>query len=458
MKIYQIKRLTLGLSLFGLIFSAGCEKMDDIQKEFVQRGETVYTAKADSLKVFAGNNRLQLSWLLLSDPKIHKYKVFWNNRRDSIVSTVVKSAGVDTVRLMMAPLPEGTYHFEVFTFDKLGNSSVKATIIGKVFGERYASSLLPRTVRKRERIDEYTLDLEWTTADEDLAQVELEYQDRFGALRKVKVGKKAEFTQLTDFPLGGSFRARSAFLPEKNALDTFFTATATTSIAVKDTVYWEEQKFIFGHLGNLIAIKPAGDFLQLDKNGSSFKFMRRTSGGWQAFNTVFSLENGVAARLPDGVLRFYPLNIGGTFGAMKVIGNGFQSFTQVFAMGANLLVRKATGELMKYPFNTPTIALGAATQMPGGTTWNQYDKILAVGEALIGRKPDGSLWRIPVNTNNTLGTAVKIAAGWNQFNLMANHNDGLIVRNAAKELWYYPIQEDGTLAAAKKIFVVEEVL
>ena len=97
-----------------------CGKMDDTYSEFVKDGERIYIAKADSLKVRGGNKRIQLSWLLLSDPKVVKYKVTWNNGRDSIVNPVVKTASVDTVTLMIDNIEEGTHEFEIYTYDKLG--------------------------------------------------------------------------------------------------------------------------------------------------------------------------------------------------------------------------------------------------------------------------------------------------------------------------------------------------
>lgn len=460
MNIFLIKRLTLGLSLAGLLFSVGCEKMDDTQKEFVERGETTYTAKADSLKAFGGRNRIKLSWLLLSDPKIHKYKVYWNNRRDSVESTVVKTAEVDTVKLLMDPMPEGTYHFEVFTYDKLGNSSIKSAVIGKVYGDRYASSLLPRTIRKVKRVDDYGLELEWMTGDEDLANVTLQYTDRSGQARKVTALRKDEFTVLPDFPFGASIKSRSAFLPEKQALDTFFTAYANTVIPT-DTVKWNDYNIIYGSQGTIVSRLPNGEMYLMGRYGQGdYAWPSRIATGWQGFNNIFSFADGLLARVASsGDLRYYPLTEKGVFGTMKVIGAGatFKPFTELFTLGTNVIVRKANGELWKYPYDADAIAFGTATIMTGGTTWNQYNRLLGVNGAIIGRKADGTLWRIPVNANGSLATAVKIGDNWDDYTLIANVGDDLIARNAKGELWQYSFNTNGTLTSPKKVWVLNDV-
>ena len=92
--------ILLVLSLLFSIFTS-CENMEDTYKEFVGDGETVYIGKADSIKARGGRNRLELSWLLLSDPKVSSFKVYWNNKGDSIEGDLVKTENVDTVKLMM---------------------------------------------------------------------------------------------------------------------------------------------------------------------------------------------------------------------------------------------------------------------------------------------------------------------------------------------------------------------
>ncbi|MDD4591224.1 MAG: DUF4998 domain-containing protein, partial [Parabacteroides sp.] len=84
----KISNLTFCIATTIMLILASCENIKDTYEEFIKDGEIIYVAKADSIKVRSGKNRLELSWLLLSDPNVAKYKVFWNNNRDSIENVV----------------------------------------------------------------------------------------------------------------------------------------------------------------------------------------------------------------------------------------------------------------------------------------------------------------------------------------------------------------------------------
>jgi hypothetical protein len=63
---------------------ASCEKADKY-KEFVKDGEISYIGKLDSVKVYSGKNRVMIKGMITSDPKIVECRVFWNNKKDSLV-------------------------------------------------------------------------------------------------------------------------------------------------------------------------------------------------------------------------------------------------------------------------------------------------------------------------------------------------------------------------------------
>src|SRR5215208_5798550 len=110
MRVIRFRWYSLFISVAAVIFFA-CGKMDDTYKDFIKNGEIIYTGRVDSVQAYAGKNRIGLSMLLVSDPKITKVKVFWNNGRDSAVQNVVRTIGVDTVRFLLTNLTEGTYSF-----------------------------------------------------------------------------------------------------------------------------------------------------------------------------------------------------------------------------------------------------------------------------------------------------------------------------------------------------------
>ncbi len=205
-----------------LLILASCENIKDTYEEFIKDGEIVYVAKADSIKVRSGKNRLELSWLLFSDPNVAKYKVFWNNKRDSVESFVSRKSEIDTVRLMLDDMEEDIHHFSIFLYDKKGNSSIEATAIGKVYGDRYQSSLLNRIYKSVRRINSKDIVVEWMPADMDVIGVKSEFVDNKNILHKHFSSNEVILDTIRNFPLEGVLSFQTAFLPEVTAIDTFY--------------------------------------------------------------------------------------------------------------------------------------------------------------------------------------------------------------------------------------------
>lgn len=218
----------LMLLLGGSVLS--CSKMDDTYRDFIKDGEIIYPGKPESLQTFPGNNRIDVSMLLTSDPKITKVKVFWNNGLDSTEKAVQRSSGVDTVRISLANIPEGTYTFEIYTYDKDGHRSVKSDVIGNVFGERYISSLYNRTLNSIRYVGDSKVRLIWVEAAEQMIGQEIRYTDSLGVSHTLiePRGLKPDGTPVKDttilatFGKGGSFDFRTLFKPDPASLDTFY--------------------------------------------------------------------------------------------------------------------------------------------------------------------------------------------------------------------------------------------
>lgn len=218
----------VSLVLMGILGS--CETLEDTYRVFTQEGETIYIGKADSIKTRGGRNRLELSWLLISDPKVTNYKVYWNNGEDSISGNVVKTDQVDTVRLLFNDMEENYFQFDIYMFDKAGNSSIRSSQIGRVFGENYERSLLNRTYSSLVRKGE-NLIVEWMAGESDLLGIQIQYQNALNETIEKMTPGDVTIDTLYNFPVGGSFEYKSMFLPEPLALDTFYTVPTTITFA-----------------------------------------------------------------------------------------------------------------------------------------------------------------------------------------------------------------------------------
>ncbi|SEM53328.1 protein of unknown function [bacterium A37T11] len=201
------------------VFVAACDKADENYKKYIPNGETVYPAKVDSLKANPGKNRIQLYWLLKSDSRITKTKVFWNNKQDSLELSVTSKNPIDTFRTLLTNLAEGPYIFQVYTYNPENARSVKSEVNGEVYGEAYESFLINRTLRSI-TANAGTVTLKWDQADPRSPGVLLNFKDQNGLAQEVLVPSTEGTTILNTVPQTGSMSFRTLILPVSNAIDT----------------------------------------------------------------------------------------------------------------------------------------------------------------------------------------------------------------------------------------------
>jgi hypothetical protein len=212
-----------------LLFASGiivsCKKADDFKK-YIENGEIIYTAKADSVRVYAGKKRVQLSWLLIADPTITRSKVFWKNHTDSVVIAVSRTKAIDTMRVFINNLAEGNYDFEIYNYDKDGNASVKVEISGTAYGDVYNSTLLARAVENAELLNN-TGEITWGDVDSTTGVIgmQLTYADINNNTHDtvVKAIYKDQVTELVDLKPGALVQYRTLYKPVALAIDTFYT-------------------------------------------------------------------------------------------------------------------------------------------------------------------------------------------------------------------------------------------
>jgi len=221
MNIYrQSMQMLAYLILLGCV--ASCGKMDAIYSDFLEEGEIIYPAKADSLRAHAGDYRIALSWVVLSDPNVSRAVVYWDNRRDSVTVSIANTQRPDTITVILENMEEKAYTFEVFTYDDRGNMSVKAEVLGIVYGDAYRSGLLTRAVRSLTAEND-TLVVAWMPAEQTSVGDMLYYADSEGESQQVFVPAMDDTTRLPSFVQGNNFVYQTLFKPDPVALDTFRT-------------------------------------------------------------------------------------------------------------------------------------------------------------------------------------------------------------------------------------------
>lgn len=451
-----------------LFIFLGCGKMDDSYREFL-KGETIYIAKADSMKVRSGNKRIELSWLLLSDPKVIKYKIFWDNRSDSIENNVTKTADVDTIRLIINNIAEGTHEFEIYTYDKYGNSSIKATVIGKVYGSHYASTLLPVFAKSVDR-SEKDMVITWPDPGPTLSGIDIRYYDNAHVLKEVHANSKESTSTLKEFPRFGEFEYKTSFLPEPDALDTFYTDYTTIKLRPDTIVNWNNYRGIFGHFSSLILVGDPSVFNQdlyrvvLDESGDFYKEPQLIGNGWGVLENISTRGPYFIAQIPSAggvTIRYGYDHATGTFpGPNPLIsgGEGWADADKLFIFNNDIMVRdRNSGKLIRHYLNSDATEVIRSESIVSNDSWNKYGKLIAVGSWIFGITPDGKLWRVAISNNNVASDPVQIAEGWNGYMLSVNGDD-LLCRTSDGVLREYPLDANGELGVPREIWVTREVL
>ena len=210
-KIIYLLFVTL---LIGSISS--CKDMDGTYKEFLVPNGLKYPQKPDSLKVFAGYNKLRLTWLQAKDPSVVRAEIYWNNYLDTMKIDIPKN--VDTIKIDIPNMNEGTYTFYVKTFDVENNASIPSEVTGTSYGANFLLSATDRTISSALRDETFNGTVTWNAKTSDLVYSEVRYQTASGQIKTVRAYPEDGTLKCPDIKVGAKFEYRSVFLP-KNGID-----------------------------------------------------------------------------------------------------------------------------------------------------------------------------------------------------------------------------------------------
>lgn len=218
MQTVMAKYLSYMMSIiFAVSALSGCYSIDDTQKEWTEKGETIYVGKLDSLIVRSGFNRVEIvgntryvrtatnCTVEFGEGEIMTYNM----------SDVVGDDGL--ARLVVDGLEGGSYYFEVMTYDDKGHKSVPSTVYGIAYGE--ADLLVQSPRRISEIIPKYdgSVDLKWNDAES--TYVELVYEDADGKSVTLKIENDPEVTNIKSWKKGGEISVKTFIKLKETDLD-----------------------------------------------------------------------------------------------------------------------------------------------------------------------------------------------------------------------------------------------
>lgn len=154
--------IVIGILLSALM--AACSDMNDMHDPFMKEGEITYVGRVDSIQVFSGRERVLIHFWI-TDPRVKKVWMYWNQKRDSVLVPVPVHAPADVLEIMIGEgdtrIKEGDYTFLFYSHDDRGHRSVKFESLINVYGDRYQSTLNNRSVKKVTQVSDHELKLEW---------------------------------------------------------------------------------------------------------------------------------------------------------------------------------------------------------------------------------------------------------------------------------------------------------
>lgn len=210
------KLIILLLLVGGL---ASCDGMDATYKEFIKDGPIVYIGKVDSLKAYSGRNRVMLEWQKLLDPRAKKAKIFWEDGTKSVEIPLTNT--LSKTQYIVDNLAEGTYVFEVYTFDDYDNTSVKVEVPGTVYGETYEHLLFNTKVKKAVLKGQQLTITFAESLDNTFQSSEIVYTNAEGKEQSAILKAPQTILEIKNFT-GRQFKYRSVYLPDPTSIDLFY--------------------------------------------------------------------------------------------------------------------------------------------------------------------------------------------------------------------------------------------
>lgn len=215
MKILKVYTICL-VSLLG-VFGA-CSDMNDLHEKFMTEGETIYAAKVDSVISCAGNNRILLK-SFVGTQRVEKVRIFWNDYKDSVDLAIGGQTG--KFEKQLNEIAEKSYIFQFVSIDQAGHKSLPFEVVGNVYGERYQSSLIDRSISSLSPLQQGQMTINWSGAVDDGIRCDVVYTNTSGLQVSRKIPITENTTEFTD--MTSDVKYRTVFLPEETAIDTFYT-------------------------------------------------------------------------------------------------------------------------------------------------------------------------------------------------------------------------------------------
>lgn len=228
MKLQYNQILTVFIASLGLLLLTQCTPVDHFYSEYLADGERIYPGRIDSIQFQPGNRRAGIRAKISTDARVVKMRVSWG-QGNSFEIPVLPNEIAQYKDVVIPEVAEGSYTFDIRTFDSEGNQSMRSEIFGRVYGQSYINNLNNRIVNNLERRPNDEMVLNWfvETPDTTLLGTILRYPNLAGDSVELFVASNSNQTSLPGIDITGTFNYRNLYKPNSLAIDTFYAHPVT---------------------------------------------------------------------------------------------------------------------------------------------------------------------------------------------------------------------------------------
>lgn len=218
--------------IYILHFLVSCSGMNDVHDEYLRNGEILYVGRVDSVEIYPGNERFMLRYWI-TDPRSEVLKIYWSHKQDSAVIQIPAHNPLEPIDIIVGDAQkkvlEGQHTFQMIASNGKGIHSILFEKNGNVYGQNFASTLLPRGIRSA-NYNPYspnstiTIDWEITISSREIG-IELSYFNLEGEqiVKDLSTDQVGTQTILDYVDITRDISYKTLYLPETSAIDTFFT-------------------------------------------------------------------------------------------------------------------------------------------------------------------------------------------------------------------------------------------
>ncbi|MFD2599447.1 DUF4998 domain-containing protein [Sphingobacterium corticis] len=205
-----------------------CTPADHFYSEYLENGERIYPGRPDSIEFRTGNNRAAIRAKISPDSRVVKMRVSWG-RDNEIEIPILREEIAEYKQVIIPNVPEGSYTFEIRTYDQEGNQSMRSEIFGRVYGQTYIANLNNRIINNLEVLANNQVRLNWFVESRDTTQLgaNITYPTLSGDSTKIFVPSEINQILLPDIDLSGTLTYQTLYKPSSLAIDTFYTQSVT---------------------------------------------------------------------------------------------------------------------------------------------------------------------------------------------------------------------------------------